>query len=83
MRSRARLTYTQVQAATDGQPDERTGPLLEPVIKPLYAAYERLLEARHRRGTIELELPERKITFDADGPPVGHRAARSAWPATC
>ena len=30
MRSRARLTYTQVQAAIDGQPDELTGPLLEP-----------------------------------------------------
>jgi ribonuclease R len=64
MRSRARLTYTQVQAAHDGDTDELTAPLLEPVIMPLYAAYERLLEARHRRGTIELELPERKITFD-------------------
>ena len=71
MRSRARLTYEQVQAAKDGQPDERTGPLLEPVIKPLFAAYDRLLAARHARGTIELELPERKITFGADGRPSG------------
>ena len=44
------------------------------MILPLYAAYERLLEARHRRGTIELELPERKIVFDADGRPVGIEA---------
>ena len=71
MLSRARLTYTQVQAAADGQPDERTGPLLETVIRPLFAAYERLLAARHGRGTIELELPERKITFGADGRPSG------------
>ena len=70
MRSRARLTYEAVQAAKDGQPDERTRPLLEPVIRPLFAAYERLLEARQRRGTIELELPERKIAFGPDGRPT-------------
>jgi ribonuclease R len=71
MQSRARLTYNQVQAAHDGNPDEMTGPLLEPVIMPLYAAYERLLEARHRRGTIELELPERKVVFDEEGRVAG------------
>ena len=71
MRSRARLTYTQVQAAHDGATDAVTAPLLEPVIEPLYAAYQRLLEGRHRRGTIELELPERKIVFGADGRPAG------------
>jgi ribonuclease R len=71
MRSRARLTYTQVQAAIDGQADARTAPLLEPVIRPLFKAYERLLEARHKRGTIELELPERKIAFGPDGRPSG------------
>jgi ribonuclease R len=71
MRSRARLTYEVVQAAIDGHPDERTQPLLDNVIRPLFAAYQRLLEARHRRGTIELELPERKITFGPDGRPAG------------
>ena len=71
MRSRARLTYTRVQAAFDGNPDEETEALLDPVIRPLYAAYERLLEARHKRGTIELELPERKIVFDEAGKPAG------------
>jgi ribonuclease R len=74
MRSRARLTYKAVQAARDGHPDAQTGPLLETVIKPLYAAYERLLEARHRRGTIELELPERRIVFDETGKPVNVEA---------
>ena len=71
MRSRARLTYNRVQAAIDGQPDEGTAALLEPVIRPLFAAYQSLLEARHRRGTIELELPERKIAFAPDGRPEG------------
>jgi ribonuclease R len=67
MRSRARLTYTQVQAAKDGAPDDLTRPLLASVIEPLYAAYEVLAEARRRRGTIELDLPERKVLFDEEG----------------
>ncbi|MCS7266791.1 MAG: ribonuclease R [Geminicoccaceae bacterium] len=67
MRSRARLTYRQVQAAVDGAPDEVTGPLLEPVLQPLYRAYEVLAEARRRRGTIDLDLPERRILFDEQG----------------
>ena len=78
MRSRARLTYTRVQAAFDGNPDEETEALLDPVIRPLYAAYERLLEARHKRGTIELELPERKIVFDEAGKPTGCRGPPAA-----
>src|SRR5262249_15375833 len=36
MRSAARLTYGQVQAARDGRPDDVTGPLLDSVIAPLY-----------------------------------------------
>jgi ribonuclease R len=74
MRSRARLTYRQVQAAKDGQADEGTLPLLDSVIFPLYAAFERLLAARHQRGTIELELPERRIVFDEAGRPSGIEA---------
>ena len=39
MRSAARLSYEQAQAAIDGRTDETTGPLLDSVLKPLYAAY--------------------------------------------
>ena len=67
MRSRARLTYNQVQAAHDGQPDDLTGPLLEPVIKPLYAAFAVLAEARRKRGALELDLPERRVVMDEQG----------------
>ncbi|MFO1069070.1 MAG: ribonuclease R [Geminicoccaceae bacterium] len=73
MRSRARLTYTQVQAAIDGQTDELTAPLLEPVIRPLYAVYEVLAAARRKRGTIELDLPERRVILDDGGNPVDIR----------
>jgi len=64
MKSHARLTYEQVQQAKDGNPDAMTSSLLEPVIKPLYAAFQCLLAARVKRGTLELDLPERKVEID-------------------
>jgi ribonuclease R len=67
MRSAARLTYTQVQAARDGHADETTGPLGEPVIAPLYGAYEALLKARLARGALDLDLPERQVLIGEDG----------------
>lgn len=67
MRSVARLTYTQVQAAIDGNPDKITGPLLESVITPLHGVYKSLLKARNQRGTLDLDMPERQIVFDAKG----------------
>jgi len=71
MRSQARLTYTQVQAARDGAPDEITGPLMEKVIAPLYGAYAALDSARSKRGTLELDLVERKIIVDREGNILG------------
>ncbi|WP_424362836.1 ribonuclease R [Methylocystis parvus] len=67
MRSRAKLSYQQAQAAIDGQPDEKTKPLLESVLKPLYAAHEALQHARNLRAPLDLDLPERKILLKADG----------------
>ncbi len=66
MRSAARLTYRQVQAAKDGRPDDTTGPLL-PVIENLYGAYGALLKARSRRGVLELDMPERQVVLDEAG----------------
>lgn len=67
MRSAARLTYEQVQAGYDGAPDDLTGPLVEPILKPLYGAFGALSKARSERGTLELDLPERKVVLDAQG----------------
>jgi ribonuclease R len=67
IKSRARLTYEQVQMARDGSPDALTAPLLDAVINPLYAVYEKLAAARRKRGTIELELPERQILLNEHG----------------
>ncbi|MGQ0676352.1 MAG: ribonuclease R, partial [Rhodospirillales bacterium] len=67
MRSSARLTYEQVQAAQDGRPDDGTAPLLEPVIRPLYGAFRALVSERERRGTLDLDVPERKAVLDDQG----------------
>ncbi|MCD1617006.1 ribonuclease R [Salipiger marinus] len=67
MRSPASLTYGEVQAAMDGAPDDRTGPLLDPVIRPLYAAYAALKAARERRQPLDLDLPERRVMLNAEG----------------
>ncbi|MGB9153524.1 MAG: ribonuclease R [Alphaproteobacteria bacterium] len=64
MRSHARLTYEQAQAAIDGKPDDITSPLIDNVLKPLYGAFKCLLHARGKRGTLELDLPERKVEIE-------------------
>ena len=67
MRSAARLSYAQAQAAIDGKPDDITGPLLEPILKPLYAAYEVAKRGRDARDPLDLDIPERKILLKKDG----------------
>jgi ribonuclease R len=67
IRSVAKLAYPQAQAAIDGAPDDKTGPLLETVLKPLYAAFAVLERGRRERGPLELDLPERKILLKPDG----------------
>ncbi|MBV2359681.1 ribonuclease R [Thalassococcus sp. CAU 1522] len=67
MRSPASLNYQEVQAAFDGQPNDKTGPLLDPVIRPLFGAYAALKAARQRRQPLDLDLPERKVVLDEEG----------------
>ncbi|BBB99549.1 ribonuclease R [Bradyrhizobium japonicum] len=67
MRSAAKLNYAQAQAAIDGGPDDTTGPILDPVLKPLWSAYELVKLARNERDPLDLDLPERKILLKADG----------------
>ncbi len=67
MRSRASLAYEAVQAAIDGVPDDRTAPLLDGVLRPLYAAYAALRAAREKRQPLDLDLPERRIVLSDEG----------------
>jgi ribonuclease R len=66
-RSAAKLAYAQAQAAIDGKPDDTTGPLLDPILKPLWAAYACVKQARDARDPLDLDLPERKILLKPDG----------------
>jgi ribonuclease R len=65
MRSAAKLSYVQAQAAVDGWPDDTTGPLLASILEPLYAAYRTVKRARDERAPLDLDLPERKIVLTA------------------
>ena len=67
MRSAAKLNYAQAQAAIDGAADDTTGPLSDPVLKPLYDCYALVKRARDERDPLDLDLPERKILLKADG----------------
>ncbi len=67
MKSAARLAYPQAQAAIDGHPDDKTAPILDTVLKPLWDAYAVLKHGRAARQPLELDLPERKIVLKPDG----------------
>ncbi|WP_333586938.1 ribonuclease R [Phenylobacterium sp.] len=67
MRSAAKLAYEQAQSAIDGAPDDKSGPLLEPILKPLWAAYHTLLKGREARSPLAIESLERKIVINAEG----------------
>ncbi|MGB3537844.1 MAG: ribonuclease R [Mesorhizobium sp.] len=67
MKSAAKLAYPQAQAAIDGMPDDKTGPILDTVLKPLWGAYAVLKRGRDGRQPLELDLPERKIVLKEDG----------------
>lgn len=67
MRSHAKLSYQQAQAAIDGATDEKTAPILDTILKPLWAAYAALKRGRDAREPLELDLPEKKIILAPDG----------------
>ncbi len=64
MRSAARLTYEKVQAARDAAEDAG---LEKGHVARLYGAFDALAAARMRRGTLDLDLPERRVVLDAAG----------------
>ncbi len=67
MRSAARLTYSQAQAAFDGEPDPAMSATVKEALAHLWNAYKALGIARQARDPLDLELPERRIVLGADG----------------
>jgi ribonuclease R len=68
IRSAKRLTYTQVQGVLDGNVETRAECLdLVPEVERMYELALKLNAKRHRRGSIDFDLPEPVIQFDPDG----------------
>ena len=67
MRSAARLTYEEIQAARDGRAVCALPP--QP-LAALYGAYAALAEARAARGALELDLSEDRVVLDAERRPA-------------
>jgi ribonuclease R len=63
IRSAARLTYEQAQAIHDGSHTAAEPRVTAMVSGPLYAAFTALSEARVKRGTLDLDMPEYKVVF--------------------
>ena len=68
MRSHARLTYSQVNSAVCVKDKNTRAELSDvvPHLEHLYKVYKLFEEARSRRGALDLDLPEVRITLDAN-----------------
>ena len=68
IRSAKRMTYTQVQGVLDGNAETRAEFAdLVPEFERMYELALKLNAKRHRRGSIDFDLPEPVIQFDPDG----------------
>ena len=80
IRSARRMTYTNVQKILDG--DEATRAEYADLVPDFERMYELALKLnakRQRRGSIDFDLPEPVIEFDAQGAMRGVRRAERAW----
>ncbi|ADL00916.1 ribonuclease R [Brevundimonas subvibrioides] len=72
MRSHAKLSYEQAQAAIDGVEtgggtDDTTGPILDAILRPLWNAYHTMLKGRLKRAPLQIDSAERRIRMSPDG----------------
>jgi ribonuclease R len=67
IRSRARLTYTEVWGMLSEAAAARGREAIYPHLETLYEAFQRMAEERRRRGAIDFETLETRMVFDARG----------------
>lgn len=67
IKSAARLTYREVQAAIEGRKSERIAKIYKTVIEPVYEAYQALAKASKKRGALKLDRDEYKVKIDKNG----------------
>jgi ribonuclease R len=67
MRSKARLTYGEVNAFLTGESEKAVPKPLHGAVRELHALYKEMAKARSRRGAIELDLPQTRFRLDDKG----------------
>ena len=67
MRSKARLTYSQVSDFLDGRSKTSVPKGLQGSIRELHALYRAFAKARGRRGAIEIDLPQTRFKLNDEG----------------
>jgi ribonuclease R len=80
IRSARRMTYTQVQAILDGDADTRSEFIeLVPAFEQMYELALKLNRKRHKRGSIDFDLPEPVIRFDPQGNMAAITRSERGW----
>jgi ribonuclease R len=80
IRSARRMTYTDVQKILDGDPETRAANIeLVPAFEQMHELALLLNQKRHRRGSIDFDLPEPVIQFDPQGNMAAITRSERGW----
>ncbi len=80
IRSARRMSYTSVQAILDGDPETRAAHIeLVPAFEQMQELAVLLNGKRHRRGSIDFDLPEPVISFDPQGNMAAITRSERGW----
>ncbi len=80
IRSARRMTYTQVQKILDGEPETSAAFIeLVPAFREMHELALKLNAKRHRRGSIDFDLPEPVIQFDPQGNMAAITRSERGW----
>jgi ribonuclease R len=80
IRSARRMTYTAVQNILDGDAETRASNItLVPAIEQMLTLAQLLNRKRHRRGSIDFDLPEPVIQFDPQGNMAAITRSERGW----
>jgi ribonuclease R len=80
IRSARRMTYTMVQAILDGDPETKLANLeFVPDLEQMHELALLLNRKRHRRGSIDFDLPEPVIRFDPQGNMAAITKSERGW----
>ncbi len=80
IRSVKRFTYTMVQQIINGNPETRAAEIdLVPAVEQMHELALLLNRKRHRRGSIDFDLPEPVIQFDPQGNMAAITRSERGW----